>query len=270
MKVLIGFLFLFSINLTFSQLYTPGSGVTDVDGNNYPTIIINGQEWMADNLRTSKYANGDPIPNVTDNFQWENLTTGAWAHYNNDSQYENPYGKLYNWYTTADSRKVCPIGWHVPSDEEYTLLIDYLGGEFVAGGKMKSTGTQYWVSPNTDATNESGFSGLPGGLRYGPFSGIGRVGLWWSSTDYNSCCAWGRGLLYDGDFVFRDDGTSMMQGYSIRCMKESTSGLNLINPSPKKLVKILNVMGQESSIKSNELLFYLYDDGSIEKKITVE
>ena len=96
----------------------PGAGVT-YGGVNYPTVVLgNGQEWMAENLRTTTYANGDPIPNVTDPNQWGALTTGAWAHYNNDSQYENPYGKLYNWYAVDDSRNVCPTGWHVPSDAE--------------------------------------------------------------------------------------------------------------------------------------------------------
>jgi len=142
---------------------TPTAPVTDIDGNEYATIQIGTQVWMAENLRTTKYCNGDPIPNVTDSLQWVNLATGAWAHNNNYSQYENLYGKLYNWYAVDDSRNICPCNWHVPTDAEWTTLIDYLGGEGVAGGKMKSTGTQYWLSPNTDATNESGFSGLPGG-----------------------------------------------------------------------------------------------------------
>jgi uncharacterized protein (TIGR02145 family) len=279
MKVLIGFLFLFSINLTFSQLYTPGSEVTDVDGNNYPTININGQEWMAENLRTSKYANGDPIPNVTDNSQWSFLTTGAWVHQNNDSLYEITYGKLYNWQTVADSRNVCPTGWYVPSDINWFELANYLGGTTVAGGKMKSTGTiesgtGLWNQPNLGATNEGGFSGIPGGYRTGDgtFEGTfelgGWVGAWWSSSEFDVVQAGIIELVEFDEFcnVAFDD---KRNGLSIRCMRESTSGLNLINPSPKKLVKILNTMGQETSVKTNEILFYLYDDGSIEKKITV-
>ena len=104
----------------------PGAGV-NFNGYTYTSIVLgNGQEWIAENLRTTTYANGDLIPNVTDGTQWSNLTTGAWVHYNNDNQYENPYGKLYNWYTVADPRNVCPTGWHVPTDAEYTLLTDYL------------------------------------------------------------------------------------------------------------------------------------------------
>jgi uncharacterized protein (TIGR02145 family) len=201
---------------------TPGPGV-NFGGYFYPSIILgNGQEWMAENLRTTFYANGDPIPNVTDANQWQNLTTGAWAHYNNDSQYENPYGKLYNWYAVDDSRNVCPTGWHVPSDAEWTVLSDYLGGEAVAGGKMKSTGTAYWFTPNTDATNESGFSGLPGGPRYddGTFNDIGYGGYWWSSSEYVAAgYAWGRGLYYSSGDVGRTD-YSKPSGFSVRCIKD--------------------------------------------------
>jgi uncharacterized protein (TIGR02145 family) len=199
----------------------PGAGVT-FDGYTYTSIVLgNGQEWMAENLRTTSYANGDPIPNVSDDTQWQNLTTGAWAHYNNENQYENPYGKLYNWYTVADPRNVCPTGWHVPTDAEYTLLTDYLGGLPVAGGKMKSTGTQYWLSPNTDATNESGFSGLPGGGRSlnGTFSGIGNLGSWWSSTEYGTLGAWLRYLGYNYGSVSR--GSNYKDGgFSVRCLRD--------------------------------------------------
>jgi uncharacterized protein (TIGR02145 family) len=199
----------------------PGAGVT-FDGYTYASIVLgNGQEWMAENLRTTTYANGDPIPNVTDDNQWSGLTSGAWAHYNNDSQYENPYGKLYNWYTVADPRNVCPTGWHVPTDAEYTLLTDYLGGESVAGGKMKSTGTQYWLSPNTGANNESGFSGLPGGSRNynGSFDTIGYYGHWWSSTEDNAVAAWYRYLDYGISSVTRANSFKLV-GFSVRCLRD--------------------------------------------------
>jgi uncharacterized protein (TIGR02145 family) len=177
----------------------PGEGVT-FDGYTYNSIVLgNGQEWIAENLRNTNYANGDPIPNVADSALWANLSTGAWVHYNNDSQFESPFGKLYNWYTVADPRNVCPTGWHVPSDADWSVLTDYLGGTQylggtgtqVAQGRMKSTGTQYWISPNSDATNESGFSGLPGGLRSSLGGWVspsqeGGIGVWWSSSDYGS------------------------------------------------------------------------------------
>jgi uncharacterized protein (TIGR02145 family) len=137
-------------------------------------------------LNVSKYSDGTPIPQVTDPTQWANLTTGAWCYYNNTTANGTTYGKLYNWYTTLGDT-LCPKGWHVPSDNEWTILTDYLGGESVAGGKMKSVGTAYWNSPNTGATNESGFTGLPGGYRSngGQFFDVGGRGYWWSSTQFN-------------------------------------------------------------------------------------
>jgi uncharacterized protein (TIGR02145 family) len=199
----------------------PGAGVT-FNGYTYSSVVLgNGQEWMAENLRTTSYANGDPIPNVTDGTQWTNLTTGAWANYNNDSQYENPYGKLYNWYTVADPRNVCPLGWHVPTDAEWTALVDYLGGDGEAGGKMKSTGTQYWLSPNYNASNESGFSGLPGGYRnyLGVDGRIGLDGMWWSSTETSSGNAWNRYLQNTSVIVHLGNGIKR-SGLSVRCLKD--------------------------------------------------
>ena len=199
----------------------PGAGVT-FDGYTYPSIVLgNGQEWMAENLRTTVYANGDPIPNVTDYTEWINLTTGAWSHYNNDSQYEYPFGKLYNFYSVSDPRNVCPAGWHVPSDDEFTLLTDYLGGYFAAGAKMKSIGVLYWNSPNMYATNESGFSGLPGGQSGGSssFANFGSNGKWWSSSVSGTISAYGRGLSFDnGEAVIFSIGRR--QGLSVRCVKD--------------------------------------------------
>jgi len=136
--------------------------VTDIEGNVYLTIKIGDQLWMAENLKVSRYRNGDNIPNVPDTSEWVNLTTGAWVYYNNDSSNDETYGKLYNWYAVDDNRGLCPTGWHVPSEEEWTTLTIFLIGRNV-GGTMKST--TGWNSPNTGATNESGFSGLPGGNR---------------------------------------------------------------------------------------------------------
>ena len=121
---------------TTVNLYTQGNGVTDINGHTYNTMVLGTQEWMQENLRTTKYATGDPIPNVTDSAQWVNLTTGAWCHYGNDSQYETPYGKLYNWFVVDSASGLCPTGWHVPTDGEWTVLTDYLGGAQIAGGKM--------------------------------------------------------------------------------------------------------------------------------------
>jgi uncharacterized protein (TIGR02145 family) len=270
---------LFSIPfLGISQLYTPGAGVADVDGNTYQTVIINGHEWMAENLRTSKYANGDPIPNVIDNAQWSSLTTGAWAHYNNDSQYENIYGKLYNWYTTVDSRNLCPNGWKVPSEENWIVLLHSIDtnanvlegwSNNIAGGKMKSTGIQFWQTPNLNATNESGFAGLPGGVSLGPDNNMNVVGYWWGTSDYNEGVAMYAALYYDQDFLDLNSGAKNI-GISVRCLKNSTLDNGEIKLSPKTLINVFDIMGRETNIRPNEVLLYQYSDGSVEKKLIIE
>jgi uncharacterized protein (TIGR02145 family) len=196
--------------------------VSDIENNVYTTVIIGDQLWMAENLRTSTYANGEPIPNVTNNGQWSNLSTGAWCNYDNNTLNNSIYGKLYNWYTVVDARNLCPTGWHVPSSLEWEVLVDLLGGELSAGGKMKSI--VGWESPNQGATNESGFSGLPGGYRYyfqtGYFSDIGFYGYWWSTTTQPSTSnAWSRTLNYS------DDNASLASdakknGLSVRCIRD--------------------------------------------------
>jgi uncharacterized protein (TIGR02145 family) len=147
--------------------------VTDIDGNIYNTVQIGNQVWMSENLKTTRYRNGGQIPNVTDNTAWGNLSTGAWSYYNNDVSNDPIYGKLYNWYTTLGDT-LCPTGWGVPTDAEWTTLTTYLGGSDVAGSKMKTIGNGYWNDPNTGAINSSGFSVLPGGYRsnVGSFNGI--------------------------------------------------------------------------------------------------
>jgi uncharacterized protein (TIGR02145 family) len=208
----------------------PGAGVT-FGGYTYATVVLgNGQEWMAENLRTTTYANGDPIPNVTDNTAWTQLTTGAWAHYENNGSYENPRGKLYNWYAVADPRNVCPAGWHVPTDAEWNTLVGYLdpnngnNGEYsaTAGGKMKSTGTQYWYDPNTGASNESGFSGLPGGYRSnvdGYFNNAIFTGDWWSASESGAERAWARRLAHVSVGINRFNNFKR-DGLTVRCLRD--------------------------------------------------
>jgi uncharacterized protein (TIGR02145 family) len=196
--------------------------VTDIDGNDYPIVTIGTQTWMAENLKTTKYRNGDPIPNVTDSNQWLNLTSGAWAHYNNDSQFESPYGKLYNFYTIADPRKVCPVGWHVPTDSEWITLSAYLGGEFVAGDKLKEVGTTHWNGSNIGATNESGFTGLPGGIRsvdYGSFINISQNGYWWGNAE-DGLNQWGCNLGEGSSQVYFGFSFAKEEGLSVRCLKD--------------------------------------------------
>ena len=196
--------------------------VTDIDGNVYKTVTIGTQCWMAENLKTTKYRNGDPIPNVTDNAAWGALYTGAYCWYNNDAAtYRADYGALYNWFTVDDSRNLCPTGWHVPTDTEWTTLTTYLGGESVAGGKLKETCFTHWTSPNTGATNSSGFTALPGGGQgvIGPSNDFGYTGWWWSSTGYSPATSWFRALRSSISDVYRNYGNNQ-DGFSVRCVQD--------------------------------------------------
>jgi uncharacterized protein (TIGR02145 family) len=203
-----------------NPLQTYGT-LTDQDGNVYKTIVIGNQEWMAENLKTRIYRNGESISNITNNIQWSNLTTGAWCHYNNDSLYECPYGKLYNWYAVVDNRNLCPTNWHVPSVDDWNQLSDFLGGDPVAGSKLKSTGNSYWYSPNEGATNESGFSALPGGIKYndGQNLSVGGIGWWWSSTEQSADAGFQRSLQHF-DTIFYNASDNKRMGYSVRCVKD--------------------------------------------------
>ncbi len=197
--------------------------VTDIDGNTYNTVQIGTQVWMSENLKTSRYRNGGSIPYVLGNAAWAALTTGAWSNYDHDAANDPIYGKLYNWYTTLGDT-LCPTGWGVPTDAEWTTLTTYLGGESVAGGKMKSIGTAYWASPNTGATNESGFSVLPGGYRGsdGSFNFIRNYAFFWSATEFdnfNSIYAWFRNLNYSNGNVRRDI-IYKSEGASVRCLRD--------------------------------------------------
>jgi uncharacterized protein (TIGR02145 family) len=185
------------------------------------STVIGAQQWMTKNLNVTTYRNGDIIPQVTDPTAWAALTTGAWCYPNNNPVNEAIYGKLYNWYAVNDSRGLAPQGWHIPTDAELTTLGTNLGGDNVAGGKMKTLGTNSWASPNTDATNESGFAGLPGGGRYdvGTFSIVGNDGLWWSATESSSTYAWSRGLYYGDGYLYRYS-SGKKYGFSVRCVKD--------------------------------------------------
>jgi uncharacterized protein (TIGR02145 family) len=181
-----------------------------------PIVKIGSQCWMQKNLDVSKYRNGDTIPEVTDPTEWANLTTGAWCYYENDTANGPVYGKLYNWYAVNDPRGLAPIDWHIPSDAEWTKLTDFLGGEDIAGVKMKvMTG---W-STNIDATNSSGFTGIPGGNREytGPFENVGYNGGWWSATEYNDKNAYYRGLYHNGGTLHQNI-PNKIYGYSVRCL----------------------------------------------------
>ena len=193
----------------------------DIDGNIYDAVTIGTQTWMKQNLNVTHYRNGDPIPNITDNIAWNNLTTGAYCNMNNDVNNAPIYGRLYNFYAVDDSRKLCPIGWHVPNDADWTILTDYLGGESIAGGKLKEVGLTHWQSPNTGATNSTGFTGLPSGGRVdnGDFFILGNDGNFWSSTENLTSTAWYRDLNYNNANVYKTDAYNQ-DGLSVRCLKD--------------------------------------------------
>ena len=209
---------------TGSEFKESSNLVYDIDSNVYHTIKIGTQVWMVENLKTTKYNDGTAIPMVTDATAWRDLATPAYCWYkNNEAVSKNIYGALYNWFT-IDTGKLCPKGWHVPSDDEWTALIEYLGGESVAGGKLKEASIKpsHWQCPNTGATNETGFSALPGGLRFhdGTFDYIGYWGIWWSSTGYSLGCAWGYGMSHDSSDVNTKDNNELIEGFSVRCVKD--------------------------------------------------
>jgi len=199
------------------------------------TITICSQVWTTTNLNVSTYRDGTPIPQVTDPTAWVNLTTGAWCYYNNSTSNGTTYGKLYNWYAVAGIHNVAsatnpalrknlaPTGWHVPTDAEWTILTNCLGGENVAGGKMKATGTTLWLSPNTSATNSSGFTGLPGGGRIIDgitfFAAIGNSGFWWSASEYDTTNAWNRNLYFNNGNANRHNNYKN-NGFSVRCLRD--------------------------------------------------
>lgn len=202
--------------------------LTDIDGNVYPTIEIGTQTWMAKNLEVTHYRNGDVIQKVEGCEEWDHIGTGAYCWYDNSISWGSYYGALYNWYTVDDSRELCPAGWHTPSYAEWNILINYLGGQNIAGGRMKSTRKEpdahpRWDIPNIGASNESGFSGLPGGSRsnfIGDFEGIDKYACFWSSTidsiskEVRYC-----GLNHDNNSIFISR-SYKSYGRSVRCLKD--------------------------------------------------
>ncbi len=205
--------------------WIPYDSVTDQDNNIYRIVNIGEQTWMAENLRAIHYQDGSPVQNVTDIKAWIRLNNGAYCFYGNDTLNKNVYGVLYNWFTVADPHKICPAGWHVPSDNEWTVLENYLGGSEVAGMKIKETGLRHWVNPNLGASNESGFTALPSGSRYfsinDDFLGLRFYCMWWSSTEHNTFneSAWYRSLN-TSEIVSGRNYYLKKSGFSIRCVMD--------------------------------------------------
>ena len=205
--------------------------VTDVEGNVYKIVTIGSQTWMKENLKTTKFNNGDPIPLVKDPFDWGTLKTAAYCWYNNDSSYKRTYGALYNFYT-IDSSNICPTGWHVPDFEEWSALASYLGLIVDVGSKIKENDTEHWAYPNAGATNESGFTGLPGGERgqYATTSGGKRPedatfyslkirGYWWTSFEENKTNAYYFYVEQNSNAILREHPIKSF-GASVRCIKD--------------------------------------------------
>jgi len=198
-----------------------GITVTDIDGNVYAGITIGSQVWMATELKTTKFRDGSAIPAVTDNVAWGNLTTPGMCDYGNTAANAATYGKLYNWYAVADPRGLCPEGWHVPAQVEWISMLDAIGGIYEAGGKMKEVGTTHWSSPNSYATNESGFTSLGGGYRnyQGVFKDLSYNVGYWSSTPSNSGYAMYIGLWFMNKDV-DNYALDKKSGINVRCIQD--------------------------------------------------
>lgn len=204
--------------------YKSGVWLRLINETTYPSVTICAQLWMDKNLDVTTYRNGDPIPYVTDQTVWTALTTGAWCYYNNDPSTNATYGKLYNWYALNDPRGLAPAGWHVATDAEWNTLSTCLGGETVAGGKMKVTGTSTWASPNSNATNSSGFAALPGGIRiHGTsnfFVDLTYFSHFWSATEVNSTQAISRFIINSSGDITPYSGFLKSFGLSVRCLRD--------------------------------------------------
>jgi uncharacterized protein (TIGR02145 family) len=217
-KIAIAILFVFQISC---EKETP-LRLTDKDGNHYNTIIIGNQEWMSENLRVTHYQDGSKIPNIKEDNTWKNLTYGAMCWPDNDSiTKRTEYGGLYNWNSIIDNRKLCPVGWHIPTDQDWTVLSEYLGEDQTAGGKMKEAGTAHWVIISLGADNSSGFTALPGGLRNpnGLFAALGSYAYFWSKTENDATTSWVRSIGYGSDKLFKLT-SPKINGLSVRCLKD--------------------------------------------------
>jgi uncharacterized protein (TIGR02145 family) len=198
------------------------STVKDIDGNKYKIVTIGNQVWMKENLKTTRFNDGTPIPMVSDNDLWKSLTTPGFCWYNNDSTAnKNVYGGLYNWFTVSTG-KLCPAGWHVPSDQDWMNLTANMQGIDTTGGKLKEAGLEHWKHPNTSATNISGFTALPAGYRSfeGIFNLLGASGYWWTSTRYNddNVMFWNLRYKFGSIYKYRSE---KFCGFSVRCIKDS-------------------------------------------------
>ena len=195
--------------------------VTDIDGNVYHTVKIGTQVWMAENLKVTHYRNGDQIITIEDGVIWDYLNHGAYCIYDHAPSNAVIYGNLYNWHAVNDSRKLAPEGWHIPTDEEWNILNLYLGAE-TAGGKLKETDTTHWVTPNAGATNETGFTALPAGIRSSSYIGFTNLRLntwWWTATVGSGYSPLAWGAAYHNSTLSRQEWYPTF-GFSVRCIMD--------------------------------------------------
>jgi uncharacterized protein (TIGR02145 family) len=246
------------LTLPFSCL---GQTVTDIDGNVYNTVTIGQQTWMKENLRVTKFNDGSDIPVVTDSNKWINLSTPAMCTYNNttDTGFINTYGRLYNWYVVK-TKKLCPVGWHVPTYDEWNGLINYLGGIYSAYHKMREAGTLHWNKASDTVDNSSGFTALPGGYRHpwsGSFVNLGNGSDWWSSSDYSSTAGF-MGIFTELMLASAVKNGIFQYGNSIRCLEDKNTYIKKdieannisVYPNPAKdFLYIKNVKTTDVSIE---------------------
>lgn len=209
----------FSLILFTGFAAISGQSVKDADGNVYGAVKIGKQLWMAENLKTTKFNDGTPIPNIAENKIWSKLSTPGYCWFNNKLDNKEEYGALYNWYT-VNTKKLCPVGWHVPTEPEIENLITFLGDQNIAGDKLKEPGTEHWKMSITVVTNDYQFTALPAGFRLynGAFSDPQAYAVWWTSTGYQSTQAWNMGLYFNTTKLY--NGHDIAQaGFSVRCVK---------------------------------------------------
>jgi uncharacterized protein (TIGR02145 family) len=211
--------------IVFNSRLRYGS-LSDIDGNTYKTIQIGTQEWMAENLRVSRYNDGTEIPEIKDADGWKALTGDGFSVYENDQNCFHLFGCLYNYFAAVNEKDLCPSGWHVPTVNDFTTLEIFLGGASIAGGKLKEKGASHWGETNRLSTNESGFTALPGGVRdhFGSYYSmgdriIGGAGYWWTSTETDNL-AWSYSLGCESNSVFKTPLAFKSNGFSIRCLRD--------------------------------------------------
>jgi len=227
-------LFIKAFSASFSSVITlvptsnaliniPFFDCTDGDGNHYSTVKIGDQVWMAENLKTTRFLNGDTIPNMANGFQWATADSSGYCNHSNNPENATTYGRLYNWYSVIDNRNLAPAGWHIPTSTEWQTLVDGNGGKYLAGGKLKETGNMHWVSPNSGASNALGFSALPGGNRndLANFYNKGINGFWWTQTEITGAGSFGVHFsMYTNTPYCEHANADKHMGFALRCVKD--------------------------------------------------